>query len=238
MRVPCCTCACHGQSSSPCTLYPREQAGAPAEQAAEGSSGASPAAAPARRASAAAAAADAEAKAADKRTVMWAEVPAPTAAQTPPSPGARPLSAARPRDAPTSAAACEPAAAKRPRHSFGSRVGPSASITLPAEPVEPGVCSIRAGWAAPRALATRAHAAGCLYWLARHPGGGGAVAAAGAVPRLAALMRDAAAGAAPPPALPPELGVAALAEGLGLLQLPACPRNMVMLLPSASSLII
>jgi len=197
------------------------QVGAPAEQAAEGSSGALPAAAPARRASAAAAAADAEAKAAEKRTVMWAEVPPPSAAQTPPSPGARPLSAARPRDAPMSAAACETAAVKRPHHSFGSRVGPSATLALPAEPAEPGLCSIRAGWAAPRALPTRAHAAGCLYGLARHPGGGGAVAAAGAVPRLAALLRDAAAGAAPPPPPPPELGVAALAEGLDPLQSPA-----------------
>ncbi|KAK9840783.1 hypothetical protein WJX81_004440 [Elliptochloris bilobata] len=51
-------------------------------------------------------------------------------------------------------------------------------------------CSVRAGWAAGRTQATREHAAGCLYWLARMEGGASAAVVAGAVPRLAQLLRD------------------------------------------------
>lgn len=129
---------------------------------------------------------------------MWSEAP-PAASNPEPSQPCASLDAAGPAAA---AAWGRPAPPTAP--------GTAGCLARFSCVLAPGqrACSIRAGWAAERALATRAHAAGCLYWLARSGAGAEAVAAGGAVQRLAQLLRDATAGmtAAPPAAEAPADG--------------------------------
>lgn len=106
---------------------------------------------------------DADAKAAARRTVMWSEM-----SDRPATPPADPAAGPGPSQnstnpgsqvgdlLPDPSAGCMTASGSRSRTTcvWGALVAPGAG------------CSIRAGWTG-RAQATREHAAGCLYWLAR-----------------------------------------------------------------------
>ena len=105
---------------------------------------------------------DADAKLGARRTVMWSEM-----SNRPATPPTDPAAGTRPSQDATDSSSWFGALLPDPSGAFTAVSGSGSGMTCMRGVLAPKAgCSIRAGWTG-RAQATREHAAGCLYWLAR-----------------------------------------------------------------------